>query len=208
MPDISELNLPDEAIPDIDYNAPEPGSFPPQIAPGVYEFMFHLPEKGSDCFDKQTVEGKDHAVFVHEAEALRNSKGEAVTANADGKQPLLRFQRASTYTHVKMPNSMLGDLLRSLNVHIDGPLTLHAVADALAAIDGRATYKGEVGWRSYCKSCDQTVSTHPRKKKGDAAWPRTAEGQYELTATCPKCGNKSYGNAEIVRYRLPERERS
>ena len=205
-PDIRDLGLPDEQIPEIDYNAPEPGSFPPQIAPGVYEFLFHLPESASDRFDKQTVSGKDFAVFVHEAEALRDSKGEAVPQTSDGKQPVLRYQRASTYKHEKMPNSMLGDLLRSLNLHIDGPLTLRAVADALAAQDGRATYKGEIGWRSYCKGCDQTVSTHPRKKKGDVAWPRTADGHFEPMATCPKCGAKSYGNAEVIRYKLPDKQ--
>lgn len=210
MPDISDLQLPDEPVPEIDYAAPDTGAFPPMVKPGMYEFLFHLPESTSDQFDKVEIKPPTLAPGVylqvnHEAEALRDSQGNAVPATSSGDQPKLRFQRVSTYKHPKMPNSSFGDLVRALGLHIDGPLTPTTIASTLRSIDGRSTYIGEVGWRSYCKSCDQTVSTHPRKKKGDAAWPRNAEGGYEEMVACPKCGQKSYGNSEIVRYKLPTR---
>jgi uncharacterized protein with PIN domain len=102
-----------------------------------------------------------------------------------------------------MPNSALGDLIRSLGIHIEGALTPAVIASTLRGIDGRSTLKAEIGWRVYCKPCNQTISTHPRKKKGDVAWPRAADGQYEELVSCPKCGAKNFGNAEVVRHKLP-----
>lgn len=209
MPDINDLGIPDEAMPEIDYDAPEPGAFPPPIAPGTYEFLFKLPEEAANQFDVQEIKpptdnpGKYLQVNFN-PEVLRDSQGNAVPAREDGTQPRLTFQRASAYRHPKMQNSGLADLIRGLGQRIEGPFTPSAVAALLRSIDGRATFIADVAWRMYCKTCQQTVSTAARTKKGEAKWPKNAEGHYESPVACPGCNAKGFGNAEIVRIKLPK----
>lgn len=209
MSDIGDLGLPDEPLPEIDYVAPEPGSFPPAIAPGTYEFLFKLPEAASDRFDVQEIkppkENPGRYLQVnYNPEVLRDSQGNPVPPRDNGSQPVLMFQRASAYKHPKRPNSGLGDLIRGLGQRIEGALTPSTVAATLASLDGRATFTADVAWRMYCKGCQHTVSTSPRTKKGETAWPRGGDGHYESPTSCPTCGNKQFGNAEIVRIRLPK----
>ena len=192
MTSIDELNLAPDALGEIDYNAPEPGAFPPSIQPGTFDFQFKLEE---DPYSTVKIQGKDYLQVAF------------IAVPAEG-QPL-RFQRASFYKHEKMPNSMAADLIRSLGVRIAGPLSKDTIDNAFK--DAEATgkhFRGEVAWRSYCKACDKTVSTHPRKKKGDMAWPRDVEHNPVMLATCPGCGSKNYGRADIVRFKLPESEQS
>lgn len=205
MPDIDELGLPEEAVPEIDWEAPEAGAFPPEIYPGVYEFLFCLPEETSEQFDKVKVDGKDYLQVIYEADVLRDSQAAAIPPHEDGKQPRLAYQRASAYKHPRMSNSMLGDLIRSLDLRIEGPLTPLIIAQTLRGADGRRTFRGDVGWRFYCKTCDITVATHPRRRQGDVAWPRDDVGHFVDVVTCPQCGQKGYGRAEILRFKLPER---
>lgn len=194
MPDINDLNLADEAVGEVDYDAPESGSFPPTLKPGEYEFVFKLED---DPYDTTKVEGRDYLQINHKA-----------GYEHDGQDRELRFQRASFYKSEKMPNSRAGDLFRSLDVRINGPLTRSAVRDALAEVDGRARFWAEVGWRRYCKTCDIEVSTNPSKKKvrdgKQVAWPRDGQGEFEELVACPKCGAKGYGREEITRYKLPK----
>ena len=192
---ISDLNLVPEAVPEVDWNAPEAGSFPPAVTVGVHDFAFALAD---DPFDTITVDGKNFLQVLYSA-----------TTEVEGDERTLNFQRASTFLNDKMKaagmNHGVGDLLRALGFRIEGPLNGQKIQDALTeATATRRHFRGEVAWRRYCKSCEQTVSTAPRKKKGDVAWPRAADGKPELVVACPKCGDKGYGNADIIRFKLPE----
>lgn len=201
MPNISDLNLTPEATPDVQWDAPEPGSFPPQMLPGVHEFRFALADDGG--FDVVEIGGAKYVQVTYSATAeVEDHEGGKVEAT-------LNFQRASTYQSPQMKaqglNSMAGDLLRALGVKIEGPLTPQKLGDALNTANAQGRhFRAEVGWRKYCKADDISVSTHPRKKKGDVMWPRDAQKNPELVVACPKCGEKGFGNAEIMRFKLPE----
>ena len=194
MPQLDDLNLNEESVPEVDWDAPESGAFPPSVPPGVHDFTFKLGDDPWDAFEK---DGKRYLQVTYGA-----------VTTVEGTERTLNFQRASTFLNDAMRkagmNHMVGELLRSLGFKISGPLTKEAIADALTQANAEGKhFRGEVGWRRYCKPCDQTVSTQPRKKKGDVAWPRGANG-FELVVACPKCGDKAYGNAEITRFKLPE----
>lgn len=198
MASINDLDISGmEPVPEVDWSAPESGAFPPALTVGVHEFAFALAD---DPFNTQEIQGKKYLQVTYSATATLE----------DGSERTLNFQRASTFQNDAMKkaglNHMMGELLRALGTRIEGPLTPATIADALQqATAERKHFKGEVAWRKYCKACDQTISTAPRKKKGDIAWPKGADGSYELVVACPKCGEKGYGNAEIIRFRLPER---
>ena len=201
-PDINDLGLPPEEIAAIDYDAPEPGQFPAMVYPGTYQFTFKLAE---DPFDAVEIEGKKYLQVVYSATAT--VRAEDTPGGEPGGDPVevsLNYQRVNAYKHPKMSNSSLGDLIRALGLKLQGALTPQLIANTLKEVDGRAQFTGEVGWRAYCKSDEHTISTNPRKKKGDTPWPRTADGKPELQAQCPKCKQKMYGNADIVRHKLPQ----
>lgn len=208
MPDINDLGLPPEEVGSIDYNAPEPGSFPPQLNPGNYRFVFHLEE---DPWDTVLIEGRKYMQVVHKA--TTTLQGAAANNGMGGEQEIeLRFQRVNFYKHPAMANSSAGDLIRALNLQVTGGLTPQAVASLFQSVDGRASYDAEVGWRVYCKDDEIEVSTHARKKKIKAGeqvpWPKGADGKLLEQATCPKCKRRMFGNAEIMRYKLPGAEAS
>ena len=200
MADLTEVlkTLSPEPVGEVDYNAPEPGSFPPQVKPGVFDFQFKLNEK--EPFGVQKVDGKPYFQVCHDS-----------TTVVDGEEKTLTYQRASFYKHPKMPNSMAADLIRSLDVRAEGSLTPEVAAELFeqASNQGRH-FRGEVGWRFYCDHNKNstigdplTISTHPRKKKGDIKWPQNNDGSLVEHLKCPKCGRVGYGNADIVRYLLP-----
>jgi len=210
MPDINELGLPTDDVVEIDYDAPEPGSFPPQLYPGEFVALFKLEDDPFTTVEIAPVEGQpkrkyfqvNHiAVITHQ---VPSSEDPSLMID---EEVSLRFQRVNAYKHPKMSNSSLGDLIRALNLRFSTTPTPEVIASELRQVDGRATYSCEVGWRAYCKDCEIDISTHARKKKvksGDAAaWPKGADGQYEPQAACPKCHKKYFGNAEIMRYKLP-----
>ena len=212
MSDISNLDMVPEELPggEVDYDAPESGSFPPTIYPGVYDFQFALPESQDDQFG--VVEIGDpkvaHLLVNFTARIPTHSiKDDQLT----GERPDLdfvdlRFQKVNTYKSPKMQNSFLGELLRSLNLKIQ-PFTKEGVKAALRENDGRVMGRGSVAWRSYCKSCDLTISTAPRKakngKKADVPWPKSNDGKPKLRANCPNCGTGYYGREEINGFKLP-----
>lgn len=209
MADVNDLGLPpDEAI-EIDYNAPEPGSFPPSLYPGTYTFLFKLED---DPLDTVEIEGRKYLQVRHIAktevqEPSPNDPSTMVTRDVE-----LRFQRVNAYKHPKMANSSLGDLIRSLDLRFSGPMTTQNIVAELRGIEERKSYQAEVGWRTYCKSCEKEVATHPRKKKvkegSQVAWPKGADGRFTDMAECPGCHSKMFGNAEVVRYKLPTAEAS
>jgi hypothetical protein len=197
---LSELGA--ESVVDIDYNAPEPGQFPPQVAPGTHDFIFTLPEDRSVAFGKVAIEGTDYMQVTHGAD---------ITVNGDAEPKHLNFLRVSDYKHPKMANSGVGDLLRCLDIKLAQP-TRRDITTALVQADKTTRGRALVGWEKYCRDCQQIVSTNPRKRKApknnDASWPKDAAGNPELVVACPKCGSKSYGREVFVRYLLPEKSAS
>jgi len=201
MADLETLlsTLGEETPVDIDYDAPEPGQFPPQVEIGDHEFIFHLPEKSEDRFDTVAIQGANYLSVTTELEIAVPSK----------EQPaMIRYQRVNDYKHPKMTNSSVGDLVRCLDIkpEQDGR---RGIANALIGADGRARGIAQIGWERYCKSCQQIVSTAPRKrkapKKNDAPWPRGVDKKPELIVACPSCGEKGYGREVVVNWKLPKK---
>lgn len=199
MVDINELNAQGEdlgEIGSIDYNAPEPGSFPPAIVPGTYEGLFKLAE--SETFGTLETEGKKYLQVTHSA---------VIPIGGEDKE--VNFLRASWYQSDKMRaagmNSAAAELTRSLGIVLEGKLTPERWKEALRHADGRTRFTAEYGWELYCHTCrETTVSTTPNKKKKQVAWPRKQDGSPELSVSCPKCkGAATYGNVRLVRYKLP-----
>ena len=66
-----------EEVPgEIDFNAPEPGAFPPAFKPSDKSFVFHLIEEGTGDgpFSVQEIKGKKHLKVNFTAEALLEDK--------------------------------------------------------------------------------------------------------------------------------------
>lgn len=199
MPSLEEVLAKLQAEPvieHVDWDAPEAGQFPPRLLPGVYDFLFALEDDPFSAVEIPQKSGHHHLQVAFKADIV------------DPKDPTntvqLRFQRASSYKHEKMPIDMLSDLVRSLGHRLPPGAGPEEYTALLQGISGRAKGRGEVGWRRYCKACDMTVSTHPRKN--DVKWPRdAASGKPFPTVECPGCSDKGYGREEIVRFRLPEK---
>jgi hypothetical protein len=199
--DLEELlaSLGEEVAVDIDYDAPEPGQFPPQVPIGDHEFVFHLPENGEDRFSSVAIQGANYFSVTTELEIALPDKDTPA---------MIRYQRVNDFKTGKMLNSSIGDLVRCLDLHPeqDGR---RGIANALIGADGRARGIAQIGWERYCKSCQQIVSTAPRKrkapKKSDAPWPRGTDKQPLLIVACPSCGDKGYGREVVVNWRLPKK---
>lgn len=195
---LSQLNA-EPVVEAIDWDAPEAGQFPPRLAPGTYSFVFSLPKEADKQFDLVEIpkaSGHKYLSVTHEAEFVNT---------ADPSKPIkLNFCRANTYKHEKMAISSMGDLLRSIGQRLDTSTpSATQIVDALRAADGRASGRAEIGWSRYCKACDHTVSTHPRKDQ--TKWPRDTDGKPVAVVACPNCGDRGYGREEIMRYKLPEK---
>lgn len=208
-------SLTEEALPEIDYNAPEAGAFPPKLYPGVYtNWGFKLPDNTDELASIQEIEteqGQPKKKFLQVTFTAsidpRLTPDKFIRASPEAELPeevLLKFQRASFYQSAKMKaagmNSQGGELLRNLGLRVE-PLTPQNIVVALQGADGRARGTGiDVGWEVYDKGLDIRISTHPNKKKKDIAWPRGADGKYELMATFPN-GQKAYGRETIMRFK-------
>jgi hypothetical protein len=196
-------------IGEVDYNLPESGSFAPPVPPGVHTGVFKLAER--DAFEPTYIEIRSgvkekFAQVIHSALiSVQNGTGAASDHEVN-------FLRANWFVSDKMKQanmqSSAAELTRSLGIRIEGKLTVQRWQDALRHADGRARFTAEYRWELYCRSCrETTVSTTPRKKQGQAPWPRESDGTPELMARCPKCkGAPAYGSVRIVRYKLPEQQ--
>lgn len=200
MSDLETLlaELGEEHQVEIDYDAPEPGQFPPRIEPGDHEFIFHLAEDGDKRFGVKECKGQKCLEVIVELEIAR--PGEETPA-------MIKFVRVNDYKSEKMKNSSLGDLVRCLGIKPEGT-DRRALCNALIGADGRARGTAQIGWQRFCKSDLQAVSTAPRKQKApyknEVPWPRGADKKPELIVACPHCGDKGYGREFVVNFRLPK----
>lgn len=217
MPDLDSLNLTEEAVPQVDWDAPEAGKTPPAVFPGLYTLRFKMPEDVSTWFDaveRMTI--KDNPTskrkfleITYQPEVIADSEGRAI-AMPDGETIVLGPQRASTFMNAKMRIHAIAELLRSMGVRIDGSLLAKqengkmVIENVLRELDGKATFKAELIWRAYFKSTDTTISSHPRgKKSGELLWPRDASGNCELLCKNPSTDETSYAYVEVARVKLP-----
>ena len=190
MPSIEELGLnPEQLEPgQVDYDAPESGSIPPQVPVGTHEFLFNGLE--DDPYSIQTVQGKKYLQVAYRVQCLTNDKE-------------LRFQRVSTYKSEKMSNSLLGELFRGLGIRVENlePETVNA---ALLGVAGRGTFTADVVWRGYNKGTEESFSTSPNTKRGEQRVPRNGEGGYDEKVAWAD-GTTTYLSAEInpFRFKLP-----
>jgi hypothetical protein len=215
VPDLNELGLTDASVPEVDWDAPEGGASAPQIYPGYYQLQFALDENPSDWFDSITVNAvqgdastaQKYLVLIHKPVVLYAFK-DAVDTNpiqlpAELGKVQLPPQRASFYKSPRMMISNGAELLRACGVRLNN--ILQEIKPAVTQLNGRASFRAEIGWRAYFKTSEVTVSTHPRKKKGDVPWPKGPDGQYLLSATNPQTGEKAFGYPDIVRVILPQK---
>lgn len=222
MPNLDSLGLNEQAAPQVDWDAPPPGMTPPPVVPGLWRLKLVMPESVEDWFDgveRATLkDSKGQPVpssirkFLEvtiEPEIVADSQGRPVAAE-DGSALKLGPQRFNTYMSPKMRIHRLAELLRGMGVRIE--LNFMAkeangrsvIENAMAQLNGQATFDAEIIWRAYFKSTDTTVSTHPRgKKSGELIWPRAADGSWELMAKNPSTGESAYGYAEIASIKLP-----
>lgn len=207
MADLHELDQLPEEVPAIDWDAPEPGSFPPRIYPATYKFLFRLPESQEDQFEAVVIQKVPCLQVNYIADiAVSDIPEDQRVGDLSGVESVkLTFQRASTYKTEKMTNSMVGDLLRALNLKPEAgvPMNKTWIMETLRAADGRAYGWAEIGWRVYNKDLDTEISTHPNKKKGHLPWPRGNNKRVELMAQFPN-GTKAYGSEFVARFKLPQ----
>lgn len=198
---------PEETPDEIDWDAPESGSFPPQVQPGPHAFIFRLYEE--EPFASVTIQGKDYLQV--------NFNGEVTDV---GEPKTIRFQRVNMYKHPNMNMASYAELMRSIGIKPEhNPPSPAEVVREFQGADGRAHGVGEVAWRFYCKTHEVTISTNPRSRKRksdnekikDISWPKNADGTFQLAVTCPKCGSsapKQYGREEFVRFFSPASDNS
>jgi hypothetical protein len=214
--DNPKLNtLADDDIGSIDWDAPESrsgGTYTPQVCPGIHNFLFALEDEKP--FETREYDTKDG----HVKDFTVNHKG-TVSYVADGeqKEAVIRFNQAGFRRTPKMVekrmNSRGGDLLRSLGIHLDNPSKAN-VEQALREADGKVMGRGVVNWQAYCKACKEAnrfdatwngiVSTNANTKRGEARWPKGADGKYLTDVQCPKCGATLAGRERITDYKLPQ----
>lgn len=212
MPKLSELGLDEGAAPQIDWDAPEAGQQAPSVYPGTYTLRFKMPDDKDEWFDSMeaaAVKGNESSKrkwlvmrivpLVVAAHANRDAEGQAVPVDAaTGAAIQLPPQRISFFKSDKMQISQGGELLRALGVRLEGSM-LAQIEQAASQLDGKVNFMAEIGWRTYFKDSDVTVSTNPRKKRGEIPWPKTAEGLPELLAVNPQTGAKAFGYPEIMK---------
>lgn len=183
----------DETPFEVDYDAPEPGQFPPSIEPGKYKFIFKLSEK--EPFKTGPIPqngGQNHLKITVAPEVVL----------PDGTTKRIAFQTVTTYKSDKMANSSAADLIRSLDLTVSTP-TMSGLKDILLTKSGQRTFQAVVGWETYFKSTQTRVSTSPRKKNGDLPWPKESNGKYAQYAINPSTGEKAFGREKILFYLLP-----
>ena len=206
--DASLNDMVNSEIGDVDWDAPESGSMPPQAKPGTYDFLFKLEDTPFEDIDQAIRDDKGQPTGETTKNFVVNHKAviTTVTDSGDSKDAEIRFCRVGFKRSEKMKKAHMNargfELLRSLGLRVD-PVTREAIEEAFRGADGRAFGKADFGWQFYCKNCDQTISTNANIKRGEVAWPREADRSYALVVSCPKCGNKGYGRLRLNNYRLP-----
>lgn len=222
MPDLNSLGLNESSAPVVDWDAPEAGKTPPAAFPGRYIFLFKLPESRDDWFDvveRDVIKGQPTSKkkFLEltctpgiVAAVLPDGTQQPILNPDDNSQIVLGPQRFNMYMNPKMRIHRLAELIRACGVREERNFLAkeangeYVIANLVTALDGKATFDGELIWRAYFKSTDTTVSTSPRgRKSGELAWPRNAQGEFELLATNPATGEKAYGYAEIAAVHMP-----
>jgi hypothetical protein len=196
-PDIDNLNLQsDEILGEINWDAPERGTFSPKLEPGsTHLFTFELEDEPwlEREYDHKPIKG----IHFKATTAYTDASGEE-------KETTLRFQQAEFFKTQKMVekrvNSDAEELMRSLNLKLDR-MTWDNIKQAFKEADGRAKFTATVGLRAYSKDDKISYRTHPRGKN-DLPWPKGADGKYAQTVTFPS-GEVATGREELAIYRLP-----
>lgn len=202
MPDLDNLDLQnDEIIGEINWDAPEKGTFSPRLEAGkAYDFIFALED---ESWGEREQDGK----------MIRSVKYKATTTytaeSGEEREITIRYQSADFFKSPKMAekrmNSEGEELMRSLNLRVDGPLTWEKVKQAFKEADGRAHFTAVVGWNAYSKEDKINIRTHPRYwSKSDLPWPKGADGKFEAVVTFPG-GERATGREEIVGVKLPKK---
>ena len=202
MVDINELDLsPEDLGGQVDYDAPEGGSFAPTLSVGFHEFVFKLEE--INPFEGKQVQSGPNAGKKYLQVSIAPTP---VVDGVEAERPL-RFQNVNTSKSEKMRNSTLGELFRALGIRIEGALTPEVIASELQAAEGQGLrFKAFVDWRAYNKETGETFSTSPNPKRGDKAWPRSANGSgYDPQIAVEfSDGNSALGREQInpLRFKL------
>lgn len=213
LDDPTQNTLADDDIGTIDWEAPESrggGSYTPQVYPGIHNFLFALEDEKPFETREYDTKPKDGSPAQHVKDFTVNHKGTISYVGVDGetKEATIRFNAAGFRRTPKMAakqmNSKGGDLLRSLNINLGNNVNKAAIEQALREADGRVMGRGVVNWEAYCKDDKQVVSTNANTKRGDARWPKGADGKYLSEVTCPKCGAALAGREKITDYKLPQ----
>jgi len=199
----------DDDIGTVDWDAKESfggtGGYTPQVYPGVHNFLFALEDV--DPFETREYDTKAGEPVK---DFTVNHKGTVSYTSADGepKESTIRFNRAGFHRSQKMidkkMNSRGGELLRTLSINLGNNLSKANVEQALREADGKVMGRGVVNWEAYCKDDKQVVSTNANTKRGDARWPKGADGKYITEVQCPKCGATLAGRERITDYKLPQ----
>ena len=193
---------------EIDESAPESGSFPPQVYPGRHPFIFQLmKDEGAGGFDKDPYNQGNHLRVTFQADVQLPDRTDPVS---------IKYQRVSFYKHPAMANSDGAELLRCLGIGTKPDAPIHidnfepkTIITALQQADGRVRGEAVFGWEAYSKDTQEIITTNPRKKprkksgKVDIAWPRGADGKYQLSVKFPESGDSAYGRERIVSFKLP-----
>jgi len=207
---------PEDVPTEINFNAPEPGAFPPAFAPTGGKdnphkpFVFHLNEQ--DPFGVVEIMGKKHL-----------SVNFTAVVDVNGTERKINFQRANTFKNDRMNNSSIGDLIRSLdlqevyeqNRQETGDFN-QAIVRTLQQADARAAGLADFGWTVAFKGANVVYKTNASKSRkrnrpegyDTEPWPRTADGTFKPTVADPATGEEKYGNLEITRFRIAKRDAS
>ena len=196
MNEIGDLSNTDEIIGEINWDAPERGTFSPRLTPGeTYQFTFELE-------DEPWIEREyDH-------KAIKGINFKATTTyndNGEEKETTLRFQQAEFFKTQKMVekrvNSDAEELMRALNIKVER-MTWDNIKQAFREADGRMKFSATVGLKAYSKEDKLNIRTHPRGSK-DLPWPKDSSGKFEHSVKFPS-GEVAVGREEIAIYRLPK----
>ena len=189
-----------EEVPEIPWDAPDTGSYPPIAQPGSYEFVFHLREDKfhdelPEGFTTVKIQGHEYLQAVFDAEVLVRDEYKK-----------LNWQRVNVFKTDRMNLSSYDSLARSLGLRYANTISDRIAAFQDASREGRRG-RAKLEWRYFDKNNNQTTSTNPRLRKvkatgekvRDNRWPRTVEGPFEQTIVDSQ-GTRVYGQAEFTDY--------